>query len=245
MKKILFYTLLYIVAITSSYSCGEYDDWEYLITLYKTFYIMHPNEIATIDGCGLDVAKWNSKNEFVAVAKADKITSNKIGTTTISYNGQGIRVTVNPNHHLYTEPDMSWGSNKSSIISKYGVPYADNGNTILYKTSNSDVPFIAYMFNEGGLFSCGAIVLLSAGGRLLDFLDERYVFYSVNIYDYTASFAHCYGKKDNPQIDYAGQMAYQSSIGGILVVYANNRSTRSVDINTIFNSMTESIKGSM
>jgi len=68
------------------------------------------------------------------------------------------------------------------------------------------------------------------------------VFYSVNTSTYTATFAHCYGRKDNPQVDYAGKMAYQSSIGGILVVYASNSSTRGVDNDTTFKSMTEFIE---
>ena len=92
------------------------------------------------------------------------------------------------------------------------------------------------------IFSCGAIVQLTAGNALFDFLEERYVFYSVNTSTYTASFAHCYGKKDNPHIDYAGQIAYQSSIGGILVMYASNESTRSNNIEDIFDRITKSIK---
>ena len=137
---------------------------------------------------------------------------------------------------------MSWGSSKSSIIAKYGTPSIDNGNTIIYKTNNTNAPLVAYMFDQRGLYSSGVGVSLNAAYRLVDFLTERYVIYSVNTTNYTATFAHCYGKKNNPQIDYAGQMAYQSSIGGILVVYTGN-STKSNNIDTIFNSMAESING--
>ncbi len=227
--------MLLCVTMVGFVSCENRDDWDYLITLHKTSYTMYSDSQTTIDGAGLSVATWTSKNEFVATAKGDKISSNKVGSTTLSYNGQAISVTVKPRYNLYTEPDMSWGSSKSSIIAKYGNPDADDGNTIIYKTANTDVPFIAYMFDERGLFSCGVGVQLSAADKLVDFLDERYVFYSINTSNYTANFAHCYGAKNSPQIDYAGQMAYQSSIGGILVVYASNSLTKSTINNDVLN----------
>ena len=89
-----------------------------------------------------------------------------------------------------------------------------------------------YMFDEKGLYSCAALVKYSYGERLVDFLGERYVFFSVDTEDYTANFAHCYGTKQDPQIDLVGQMAFSTSIGGILVMYIPNTSnnTRCVEM---------------
>jgi hypothetical protein len=244
MRKFLFLILLCTITMCIS-SCGEYKDWEYLITLDEKSYTLYSDDSATIKGCGLDVAKWSSSNEFVATATADKIESFKVGTATLSYGGQYVRVVVNPRYSLYTEPDMKWGASKSEIISKHGTPYSDNGNTIMYQTNNTDVPLIAYMFNEYGLYASGVVAQISVSSQLLDFLGERYVFYEVNTDTYTANFAHCYGKIDSPQIDYAGQMSYQSSIGGILVVYAANSSTRGIDNSVVFDTIAEAISESI
>jgi hypothetical protein len=241
MKKILGLILL-CVTMAGATSCTQENDNAEKVLLSKTSYTMYSDATTTIEGSGLTNATWSSDNEFVAVANGNTISSDKVGSTNLYCNGQKISVTVKPSYSLYTEPDMSWGSSKSSIIAKYGTPSIDNGNTIIYKTNNSNVPLVAYMFDQRGLYSSGVGVSLNAAYRLVDFLIERYVIFSINTTNYTATFAHCYGKKNNPQIDYTGQMAYQSSIGGILVVYAGN-STKSNNIDTIFNSMAESING--
>lgn len=245
MKKIVGLMLL-CATMVWCVSCEQYGgEVVNQVLLSKTSYTMYSDASTTIEGSNLTNASWSSNNEFVATANGNTLSSDKVGSTNLYCNGQKISVTVKPRYSLYTEPDMSWGSSKSSIISKYGTPFADDGQTIMYETTNSSVPYIAYMFNETGLFSCGAVVQLTAGSTLVDFLGERYVFYSVNTSTYTASFAHCYGRKDNPQVDYAGQMAYQSSIGGILVVYASNSSTRGVNNDTTFNSMTQFIESNL
>ncbi|MBE6182369.1 MAG: hypothetical protein E7148_06720 [Rikenellaceae bacterium] len=242
MKKI-FGLMLLCATMVGTMSCEqEGEDAGSQVLLSRTSYIMYSDATITIDGSGLTNVTWSSNNEYVATANGNTLSSDKVGSTKLYCNGQRISVIVKPRYSLYTEPDMSWGSSKSSIISKYGTPFADDGQTIMYETTNTSVPYIAYMFNETGLFSCGAVVKLTAGSALVDFLGERYVFYSVNTSTYTATFAHCYGRKDNPQVDYAGKMAYQSSIGGILVVYASNSSTRGVDNDTTFKSMTEFIE---
>ncbi len=245
MKK--FFGLMLLCATMMGFvSCeqnGEEVSNQVLIS--KTSYTMYSDATTTIEGSNLTNATWSSNNEFVATANGNALSSDKIGTTNLYCNGQKISVTVKPRYTLYTEPDMSWGSSKSSIISKYGTPYSDNGDTIMYKTNNTDVPLIAYMFDGNGLYGNGAVVRITAGSTLIDFLGERYVFYSIDTDNYTASFAHCYGRKSNPQIDYAGQMSYQSSIGGILVVYAEIDLARSINNDAIFNSMTKFIESNL
>lgn len=239
MKKIL-QTMLLCATILGATSCEQGIEDADKVSLSQTSYTMYSDAITTIDGTGLIDAEWDSDNEFVATANGSTLSSNKIGNTNLYYNGQKIHVTVRPRYSLYTEPDMSWGKSKNAIISKYGTPMNDNGNTIIYETHNSSVPYVLYMFDNRGLFSCAAVVQLSAAYSLVDFLSERYVFYSLDKTTYTAEFAHCYGSIDDPRVDYAGQMAYQKSIGGILVVYASNESTKGA--NTISNSMIEFIQ---
>ena len=47
----------------------------------------------------------------------------------------------------------------------------------------------------------------------------------------TATFAHCYGKISNPNVDYGGQMGYSSSIGGFAVVYVPSSSSSTLALN--------------
>lgn len=239
MKKV-FALMLLLATTLCFYSCSEDDDSKKIV-LSQTSYSMYPDASAKIKGSGLSNIIWDSNNEFVAKAEDDMIYSNKVGSATLYCNEHKISVTVKPKYSLYTEPDMTWGCSKNYIISKYGKPYYDGGNTILYQTNNSKVPTISYMFDDRGMYACGVQVEWQAAYELLDFLDERYVFYSVDTSAYTANFAHCYGKIDNPQIDYAGQFAYQSSLGSILLVYAGNTTTRGVIDDSIFESMSNAI----
>lgn len=215
------------------------------ITLSKINYSLYSDANTTIEGSGLTNAVWKSNDEFVASANGNQLTSFKIGSTYLSCNGQKINVKVMPRFTSFKEPDMSWGSNKNTIIAQNGTPYSNQEDAIIYKTNNPNSPLIVYMFEGAKLAACGMLVPFSAGNNLVDFLDERYVFYSVNTTTYKANFAHCYGTKDAPTIDYAGQMAFDSSLNGILVLYIGNNTTKSVDSNTIFNTMIETIKNNI
>lgn len=223
-------------------ACNKDDDG---IKLNQTSYTMYSDDTSSINATGLpDDAIWSSENEFIATAEGQHISSNKIGYTTLSFDGATISVNVTPRFSLYTEPDMSWGCSMNSLINKLGNPDNSSNNILMYETDNSAAPYEMYMFNESGLSACATLIKLSYGVKLVDFLDERYVFFSVDKEDYTASFAHCYGTKDNPQIDYAGQMAFDSSIGGILVVYAPNTSsnTRGIEITDCIETMAKMMK---
>lgn len=120
---------------------------------------------------------------------------------------------------------MDWGASISTIRSRYGTPYSSDSEMLMYKSSNSNVPYYMYYFENGKLKYSYALVKLSASSTLVDFLTERYMTLNVNMSTYTATFTHCYGKISNPQCDYAVAFSYSSSIGGILVTYAPNSST--------------------
>ena len=238
--KNVFALMLLLATTLCFYSCSEDDDSKKIV-LSQTSYSMYPDTSAKIKGGGLSNIIWDSNNEYVAKAEDDMIYSNKVGSAALYCNEHKISVTVKPKYSLYTEPDMTWGCSINYIISKYGKPYYDGGNTIIYQTNNSKVPTIPYMFDDRGMYACGVQVKLQAADELFDFLDERYFFYSIDTSTYTANFAHFYGKRDNPQIDYAGQLAYQSSLGSILLIYVGNTTTRGVIDDSIFESMSNVI----
>lgn len=204
------------------------------IKINQRAYTLYSDDVGTIDAIGLpDDAIWSSENEWVATAEGKNISSGKVGTTTLSFDGHSISATIKPRYSLYTEPDMSWGCSANSIISKYGQPFSKTDEVLLYESNNPAAPYTMYMFDETGLSSCATLVKFSYGEKLVDFLGERYVFFSVDTEDYTADFAHCYGTKQDPQIDIVGQMAFSSSIGGILVMYIPNTSNRTRSIEMV------------
>jgi hypothetical protein len=186
-------------------------------TLNKKNYTLRSEESTTIEGTGLSSAVWSSSNEFVATAENDELISNKVGSATLSCGDAVISVTVKPRYTLYTEPNVTWGCSKSSIKAKYGQPDSEADTILIYQTNNSAAPLIIYMFENDSLTSYGVAVPLSYGDILANFIAERYVI--VNVEGTAATFVHAYGKLSDPQIDYGGQVAYSSSIGGYVVLY--------------------------
>ena len=199
-------------------------------SLTKTNYTLYSDATTKIEGVGLSNAVWNSENEFVASAEGEDLTSFLVGSTTIKSGSSKMFVTVKPRYTLYTEPLMLWGYTKSQIIAKCGTPQSETATSILYETGNSSVPYTLYLFENNCLTSCGVVAQLSVASNLVNFIGERYVIVSAE--GTTATFAHCYGKISNPNIDYIGQMGYSSSIGGFAVVYVprSNGSTITLDL---------------
>lgn len=109
-------------------------------------------------------------------------------------------------------------------IEECGLPwtiYKKDASTIIFKTDKSASPYVAYLFdNDKTVMGVGVYIDPFQGGDLPDFLNERYLIYDVDVSNYTANFAHAVGYRDEPKIDYVGQMGYSSSLGLILIAYA-------------------------
>lgn len=195
------------------------------LNLTKTNYTLYSDATTKIEGSDLSNTVWDSDNEFVAVAEGDVLTSKLVGSTTIKSGNSNIFVTVKPRYTLYKEPEMLWGCTKKQIIAKCGTPTSTSGDTVIYETGNYAAPYELYLFENDRLTSCGVLVQLSYSSNLIDFIGERYVIIAVE--GATATFVHCYGKISDPKFDYGGQLAYQSSLGGLLVGYVANSSNSS------------------
>ena len=239
MKRIIYLMILIVIGAYVS-SCEMDQDGGNVLT--KTSYSLKSDSSTSIEGNIPSSAVWDSQNEFVATAAGCNLSSHFVGSTYLQWNGNNIKVDVKPRYNLYDEPDMSWGSSLNTIISRYGTPDNESGNMILYETGNKAVPYELYQFSNNSLVACGVVVHLEYGSSLVDFIGERCLFYSVDSYNYTADFAHCYGKIDNPQIDYIGQMAFSSSIGGILVIYVGGNTSRSENSATIVESFANNLE---
>lgn len=228
MKKVFSLTLLLAASCVLT-SCGD-DDEPGNEKLSQTSYLLHHDTTRSIEGKNVSNLAWRSDNEFVATVKNGEITGQLVGSTTIRAKDLSIKAEVLPRYHIYEEPCLDWGASKASIKSKYGSPYTEDATGLVYKTANTNAPIMSFVFTNGRLSTCGVVCKISTASQLVDFLLERYVPIQVNANKYTASLVHCYGKINNPQVDFGVGMQYSSSLGGILVAYtpANSKS-RSLD----------------
>lgn len=90
-----------------------------------------------------------------------------------------------------------------------------------FKTGNTATPLVGYLFNKDGrMYGTGIYMNPLYASKLFDFLDERFIIYSVDKVNYIADFAHA--KKDyNDEItiNYIGQVQASESAGLIIIMY--------------------------
>lgn len=227
MKKV-FLPMLLFAAMFAFTACGD-DDEPDKPKLLKNSYSIYHEDIQIIEGTNLSDVVWESENEFVATVSNGVITGQYVGKTEVrSAEKLSFSVEVKPKYYTYEEPSMEWGASKASIKSKYGTPKSEITDALLYQTSNSNVPFMMFVFENDKLTSSAVVANLTIATRLVDFLTERYVVVAVDVDNYSATLTHCYGKRSDPQIDYLVGMEYSSSISGILVVYLPYTESRAI-----------------
>ncbi len=227
MKKLLLFISCSTMFLFTG--CGGDDNGPEPPKLSKTSYALYSEETNDIEGTNLSDIAWNSDNEFVATVKNNIITGQLVGKTTVNSVSQNLSfsVEVKPKYRIYEEPYLNWGASKSVIKAKCGAPKSEDSNSLLYETSNSNVPYVLYLFENGKMYTCGVICKISVASQLGDFLVERYVPVEIDVNKYSASLVHCSGKISDPKIDYFVSMQYSSSIGGIMVAYVNVKDSNS------------------
>ena len=218
MKKLFFGAFIAVLSMTS---CSDEGQENNETTLLKTHYILYHSQSQKIQGTNVENADWLVDDDFVASVSGDTVTGGYVGKTNVCESQKGICFTVEvlPKYSLYKEPDMDWGASKSTIQSRYGTPLRTTTDGLIYNSSNTNVPYYIYLFNSNGLYCSGVVVKTSSASMLANFLMERYLTYNVDMSSYKANFMHCTGKISEPKMDYAIQMSYSASLGGILVVY--------------------------
>lgn len=199
---------------------------------------MYHGNTEYIEGINVSGLIWNSENEFVATVDNDLIKGQFVGKTTVRSTTGNLSfiVEVNARHHLYEEPLLDFGASKEEIKAKRGKPKSEDATSLLYETGNVNVPYELYVFQNGGLYTCGVVCKLTIASTLAEFLTERYLTVKVDMNKYSATLMHCYGKIKDPQIDYGVAMQYQSSLGGLLVAYTqtNNKTRNDLDVKQAF-----------
>lgn len=234
MKKI-FSLMLLLATLFTFTACGGDDDPD-APRLTKTDYTLFPEENQRIQGDNLDGVYWDSENEFVATVKNNMLTGQYVGETVVKSADEDLvlYVEVEPYTTTYEEPYLNWGASKSTIKSKCGTPTTEDTDMLVYQTSNAKAPLVMYSFENGKLDGAAVFCDASAASELADFLTERYVLYDVDSDSGTATLLHCYGKLNDPQVDYVVGMIVESSLGGVLIMYMpvstySNRSVDSID----------------
>lgn len=248
MKK-LFSLMLLLATMVVFTACGGDDDEPDNTNLSKTTYSMYHEDTQTIEGTNLTDIVWEPENEFVAVVENGAITGQYVGKTIVKSSTKNLMFTVEvkPRYHTYEEPLLDWNATMTSIKSKYGTPESENATSLLYKTSNANVPYMLYVFKNGKLYTCGVVSKITIASQLVDFLLERYIPIQVDVNNYQATLIHCYGSLSDPQTDYGIAMQYNSSMGGILVAYTSidnskSRSADVIDYSEVFESLENVLK---
>lgn len=242
MKKLLLLVAMATMAFTG---CSKDDDSNKSQLLNKS-YSMYHEDTQPIEGTNISDLTWDSENEFVATVKGNTITGQFIGKTTVRSTTDGLSFTVevNPRYHLYNEPLLDFGASKAEIKAKRGTPTSEDTTSLLYETGNVNAPYELYVFQNGGLYTCGVTCKLSVASTLADFLIERYLTINVDMNKYSATFMHCYGKINDPQVDYGVGMQYKSGI--LLIGYTEikdkTRSSLDINLKEAFESLENAIK---
>lgn len=252
MKKVFSLLLLLAILLTFT-ACGGDDDKEEPQSLSQTEYEVFAGETMPIKGTNLNDVVWESSDKFVAEVTDDAtISAHRVGHTYInplSING-AIQVTVRPKVTSYSEPIIRyrqkyvngqlvtgdwlsqylWGTHSSLMphyIKESGAQWKLESKTselMLYSTGNKATPLIGYLFNEDGrMYGAGIYINHLYASQVPDFLNERFVIYSVDTDNYTADFAHVrIAYNDKMTINYAGRMEYSRSTGYILIIYVGD-----------------------
>ena len=77
------------------------------IKINQRAYTLYSDDVGTIDAIGLpDDAIWSSENEWVATAEGKNISSGKVGTTTLSFDGHDISGSVYNEYRGFMVADM-------------------------------------------------------------------------------------------------------------------------------------------
>lgn len=264
--------MLLLATMISFTACG--DDKDEPINITQKDYEIFSGETAMVQGTGLKDLNWEAANKFVANIESNAtIQAYKVGWTTLYPKGLSgsISVIVKPKVTMYSEPliryhckwengqivvedwlsQYIWGTYRSLIphyIQEAGIPWtltSNQSDIMMYSTGNSATPYIGYLFNDDGRMNATCIYMNpSYASKLFDFIDERFVIYSVDKVNYTADFAHArIDYNDEVKINYIGRVGASPSTGYILIMYyADIDNVRSVDAdNSIFNRFEQAI----
>lgn len=204
--------------------------------------VIHANKVGFSTFFSSDIKEGSS---LIRVAVEPKITS--FSEPLFFWNGVGTRIVyedgyikVKPMQYAHMPEADIWGI-KSAFIKLYveecGLPwtvYSQTNDAMIFKTDKDASPYVIYMFDKDkGVIGAGVYINPLKCDDLVEFLDERYLIYSVDKNNYTAEFAHAIDYCDEMNIDYLGYMSYSSQLGMIIIAYAPDKNSSRSEINSI------------
>ena len=178
MKK-LTVVLMAVLAIVFT-GCNK----DKLITLSETSATLHHGQTYQIDAQCENPITYASADEYHAmVSDAGLVTANFIGNTTIELQSEQdsktFSVTVEPQSNLYSEPNISFGESKNSVISKLGTPAVEMDEGIGYLDYATAAMMMLVLFDENNCVEYYALIINPPYTDELNdtFLPERYNFF--------------------------------------------------------------------
>lgn len=187
MKKFIYLFVAVIGTIVTA--CGGDDDEPSLKFENKT--LKYEQTYSIPNGAGIE---WKSSNPNVASVSGATVTAERVGEATISSNKGSFKVTVTPEYNTFIEPDLNWGSSKSSVksfmkkVSSVSVKeedatkltYSGTGKALLYQ----------YTFESDKLKGSGVAINgdYVDSKEMANFFIERYIPVSYDESDYSFYF---------------------------------------------------------
>jgi hypothetical protein len=169
-----------------------------------TLHVGEIEQLTVTGGTGEETFVWSSDNGYAVSAGGDgRILAHKVGSATVTVkagNEQAqCRVSVEPRHTLFAEPYIKWGATqaevKQALASVLGSPTSESADNLRWELTG---PFPAYAFlspvvfyeydfmrlslipeEDKGLYRVSLDVNIPASFPLYGFMDERYLFISV------------------------------------------------------------------
>ena len=179
MRKLLFITLICSVL----FSCSEDDPLELGI---KTLEVsLYPEDVVSIDAISdFDITYLSTNPYFVDVSAEGMLTANKVGKTRVEVSSHDhlleVSVDVMGRYNVYPDPIVDWGISQSELIEIAGEPNESRSSSVEYIEYSEQAPAIAYLFTpEDALMSTMVMVSTTAKDDLIAYMDERFVFDSV------------------------------------------------------------------
>lgn len=232
MKKVFSYALLLATAFAFA-ACGDDEDEKEsapaasYATLTQTEYVMNHEDTQSIEGTNLENVAWVSRNEFAATVKDGIITGGLVGKSKVVSADESLSFTVEvkPKYNTFETPYLNWKASKDIVKDRLGKPATETttdegGEVILYQTSNRNAPLVIYTFTDGKMDGCGILCDIAILEEIKAFLNERYTFEEVDEEEDMTTYLSCYGKLNNPRVDYAVGMIVNEERGSITVAYA-------------------------
>ena len=182
MKKQTNYLKLLIIScllVPFFYSCDK-DDTDFL-TLSTSEKTLNYHDEYQIDATSSSDIEYTVKDDYHAsVSETGLVKARFVGETNIVLNNSSeekiFKLTVAPKYNLYPEPDVEFGTTKSSVIREFGSDYSESDSGIGYKDYSSAAPVIMFIFDDDDKLSSYVVMVKTFySSKIVDFLGERYL----------------------------------------------------------------------